>query len=134
MSDLLRQAADLVTTTGFADPGNLQRRLRIGYARAQQLLDQLEQQGVVGPSQGSIPRDVFTATVPPGTSDYTVTTAGGAQVEVSTCPDRTIIVCLSGCRTCLTFYPHLSDNHAAEAKGYANGHAGACNATPIGGA
>lgn len=67
------------------------------------------------------------------TTEYTVTTAGGAQVEVSTCPDNTIIVCLSGCRTCLTFWAHLSDNHAAEAKGYANGHAGACSATPIGG-
>jgi hypothetical protein len=64
---------------------------------------------------------------------YTITTAGGAQVEVSTSPDNTIIVCLSGCRTCLTFWDHLSNDHAAEAKGYANGHAAVCSAAPIGG-
>ena len=67
-------------------------------------------------------------------TEYTVTTAGGAHVEVSSCPERTIIVCLSSCRTCLTFYPHLSKHHAAEAKGYANGHAGACTAQPVDGA
>lgn len=66
-------------------------------------------------------------------TEYTVTTAGGAQVEVSTCPDYTILVCLSACRTCLTFWAPLSEHHAAEACGYANGHAGACTATPIGG-
>lgn len=64
MSDLLQQAATLVVTSQFAAPDRLQRRLRISYARAIELLDELEQHGIVGPSQGSQPRDVLTTTVP----------------------------------------------------------------------
>lgn len=62
--DLLRQAADLVTTAQFAAPDRLQRHLRISYARAQQLLNKLERHGVVGPSQGSQTRDVLASSVP----------------------------------------------------------------------
>jgi len=37
----------------------LQRRLRVGYARAARLIDILEEKGVVGPADGARPRDVF---------------------------------------------------------------------------
>ncbi|MFN2119855.1 MAG: DNA translocase FtsK [Anaerolineales bacterium] len=49
---LLEQATSLVRASGRASASLLQRRLRIGYPRAARLLDQLEEAGVVGPSQG----------------------------------------------------------------------------------
>jgi S-DNA-T family DNA segregation ATPase FtsK/SpoIIIE len=49
---LIDQAVSLVKQSGRASASLLQRRLRIGYPRAARLLDQLEQMGVVGPSQG----------------------------------------------------------------------------------
>lgn len=55
----LRDAAILVTTTQFATPDRLQRHLRIGYATAANLLDELEQHGIVGPAQGTLPRNVL---------------------------------------------------------------------------
>jgi len=57
--DLLAAAQSLVTSTGKASATYLQRRLRVGYARAARLLDLLEQRGVVGPGQGSKPREVL---------------------------------------------------------------------------
>jgi S-DNA-T family DNA segregation ATPase FtsK/SpoIIIE len=56
---LLRDAAVFVTTSQFAAPDRLQRRLRISYSRAVDVLDQLEEHGIVGPSNGSHPRDVL---------------------------------------------------------------------------
>ncbi|HSM24700.1 MAG TPA: DNA translocase FtsK [Anaerolineaceae bacterium] len=50
--DLVKQAIDLVKTSRRASASLLQRRLRIGFPRAARLLDQLEEMGVVGPSQG----------------------------------------------------------------------------------
>jgi len=50
--DLVKQAIDLVKTTRRASASLLQRKLRIGFPRAARLLDQLEEMGVVGPSQG----------------------------------------------------------------------------------
>jgi S-DNA-T family DNA segregation ATPase FtsK/SpoIIIE len=49
---LIEQAASIVRSTQRASASLLQRRLRIGYPRAARLLDQLEEMGVVGPSQG----------------------------------------------------------------------------------
>jgi hypothetical protein len=49
---LIEQAITMVRTSGRASASMLQRRLRIGYPRAARLLDQLEEAGIVGPSQG----------------------------------------------------------------------------------
>jgi S-DNA-T family DNA segregation ATPase FtsK/SpoIIIE len=57
--DLLDEAIDLVVETGRASTTFLQRRLGIGYPRASRLMDQLEEEGVVGPAEGSRPREVL---------------------------------------------------------------------------
>ena len=57
--DLFYDAAECVIRTGKASASLLQRRLRIGYARAARLLDFLEERGVVGPQDGARPRDVI---------------------------------------------------------------------------
>jgi S-DNA-T family DNA segregation ATPase FtsK/SpoIIIE len=56
---LYEEAKRLVIETRKASASFLQRRLRIGYARAARLLDMLEERGVVGPSKGAKPRDVY---------------------------------------------------------------------------
>lgn len=61
--DLFLDAVDCVIQSGKASSSLLQRRLRIGYARAARLLDLLEDRGVVGPADGSRPRDVLISDV-----------------------------------------------------------------------
>lgn len=60
--DLLRRAAELVVTEGKGSAALLQRQLRIGSSRAQQLIDALEAAGVVGPSRNTKPREVLVDT------------------------------------------------------------------------
>lgn len=57
--ELYEEAKGVVTQAGKASASLLQRRLRVGYARAARLIDILEEQGVVGPADGAKPRDVF---------------------------------------------------------------------------
>lgn len=56
---LTNEAIDLVVKTGKASASYLQRRFRIGYARAARLLDILEEKGVIGPGEGAKPREVL---------------------------------------------------------------------------
>jgi len=57
--DLFEDARETVIRAGKASTSYLQRKLRIGYSRAARLMDILEEQGIIGPADGSKPRDVL---------------------------------------------------------------------------
>lgn len=57
--DLYNEALEVVRSAGKASASLLQRRLRVGYARAARLLDLMEDQGAIGPAQGAKPREVY---------------------------------------------------------------------------
>ncbi len=55
--ELYDKALELILLTGQASASYLQRKLKLGYARAARIIDQMEQEGIVGPSEGSKPRE-----------------------------------------------------------------------------
>lgn len=67
---LYQDAVDVVVSAGKGSASLLQRKLRIGYARAARLLDDLEQQRIVGPAQGSKQREVLVGAVVSKEEDY----------------------------------------------------------------
>ena len=57
--ELLPAAVEVVLETGQASVSMLQRRLKLGYSRAARLVDQMEERGIVGPFEGSKPRQLL---------------------------------------------------------------------------
>ena len=57
--DMFRDAVRVVTDTRKASTSLLQRKLRIGYARAARIIEEMEEQGIIGPADGARPREVL---------------------------------------------------------------------------
>ena len=57
--ELFDEAVEIVVSSGQASVSMLQRRLKLGYSRAARLVDQMEERGIVGPFEGSKPRQVL---------------------------------------------------------------------------
>ena len=57
--ELLDQAMEIIVRSGLGSTSMLQSKLKVGFSRARRIMDQLEDKGVVGPSEGSKPRDVM---------------------------------------------------------------------------
>ena len=75
--EMLPAAVDVILETGQASVSMLQRRLKLGYARAARIVDEMEEKGIVGPFQGSKPRDILI------TKEQWAAMQGGRQMDFS---------------------------------------------------
>ncbi len=66
---LFEDAKKIIIESGKASASLLQRRMKVGYARAARLLDELEEAGIVGPADGAKPRELFTEHLRPAASE-----------------------------------------------------------------
>ena len=73
--EMLPAAVDVILETGQASVSMLQRRLKLGYARAARIVDEMEEKGIVGPFQGSKPRAILI------TKEQWQAQKGGAQMD-----------------------------------------------------
>ena len=73
--EMLPAAVDVILETGQASVSMLQRRLKLGYARAARIVDEMEEKGIVGPFQGSKPRDILVTK-----EQWAIMRSGGAQM------------------------------------------------------
>ena len=62
-ADMYKDAVRVVVEAGKASTSLLQRRLRIGYGRAARIMEEMEEQGIIGAQEGSRPRDVLIGSV-----------------------------------------------------------------------
>ncbi len=75
--ELLPAAVEVILETGQASVSMLQRRLKLGYARAARIVDEMEEKGIVGPFQGSKPRSILV------TREQWAAMKGGASAQMS---------------------------------------------------
>ena len=76
--EMLPAAVDVILETGQASVSMLQRRLKLGYARAARIVDEMEEKGIVGPFQGSKPRDILISK-----EEWAVMRSGGQPTQLS---------------------------------------------------
>ncbi len=74
--ELLPDAVDVILESGMASVSMLQRRLKLGYARAARIVDEMEDKGIVGPFQGSKPREILI------TKEQWAAMRGGANTQL----------------------------------------------------
>lgn len=80
--DMFKDAVRCVIEGGKASTSLLQRRLRIGYGRAARLIETMEEQGIVGPADGSRPREVLVSSLDAVFGDNEVVAASSSQPDI----------------------------------------------------
>lgn len=80
--EMLPAAVDVILETGQASVSMLQRRLKLGYARAARIVDEMEEKGIVGPFQGSKPRAILITK-----EQWQARKSGSEQMEFEDLPD-----------------------------------------------
>ena len=80
--EMLPAAVDVILETGQASVSMLQRRLKLGYARAARIVDEMEEKGIVGPFQGSKPRSILITKE----QWQTMKSGGNAQMDFDAIP------------------------------------------------
>lgn len=90
--DMWKDAVKVVIESGKASTSLLQRRLRIGYGRAARLIETMEEQGIVGPADGSRPREVLVSSLDEVMGGGDVTEDEGGEEPPKQSPRETFLV------------------------------------------